>query len=184
MKLQILNNYPYENTIIYGYGGSASGSTVTMLKRLMPEGYSVEAFTYTQADCAKAREEILAYIREHDIDLVMGSSLGGFITHTLKGVPRILINPCWLPSEVLPSIGAPAELVATYAPFEKWAEEHAAEGHSLVHAFFADADELLGDKYVSAFLHHYPESHCHRISSGHHLSEEGARAIIEHLCNN
>lgn len=169
---------------IYGYGGSATGSTVTMLKRLMPEGYSVEAFTYTQADCAKAREEILAYIREHDIDLVMGSSLGGFITHTLKGVPRILINPCWLPSEVLPTIGAPAELVATYAPFEKWAEEHAAEDNSLVHAFFADADELLGDKYVSAFLRHYPESHCHRISSGHHLSEEGARAIIEHLCNN
>ena len=38
---------------IYGYGGSATGSTVTTLKRLMPEGYSVEAFTYTQADCAK-----------------------------------------------------------------------------------------------------------------------------------
>ena len=27
---------------IYGYGGSATGSTVTMLKRLMPEEYSVE----------------------------------------------------------------------------------------------------------------------------------------------
>ena len=169
---------------IYGYGGSAAGSTVTMLKRLMPEGYSVEAFTYTQADCAKAREEILAYIREHGIDLVMGSSLGGFITHTLQGVPRILINPCWLPSEVLPSIGAPAELVATYVPFERWAEEYAADDNTLVHAFFADADELLGDKYVSAFLHHYPESHCHRIPSAHHLSEDGARAIIEYLCKN
>ena len=45
---------------IYGYGGSATGSTITMLKRLMLDGYSVEAFTYTQADCAKAREEILA----------------------------------------------------------------------------------------------------------------------------
>ena len=126
----------------------------------------------------------MAYIREHDIDLVMGSSLGGFITQTLKGLPRILINPCWLPSEVLPAIGAPAELVATYAPFEKWAEEHAAEDKSLVHAFFADADELLGDKYVSAFMCHYPKSHCHRIHSRHHLSEEGARAIIEYLCNN
>ena len=118
---------------VYGYGGSASGSTVTMLKRLMPEGYSVEAFTYTQADCAKAREEIFEYIREHEIDMVIGSSLGGFITHTLQGMPRILVNPCWLPSVELPRIGASAELVATYAPFEQWPEEHAAEESARVH---------------------------------------------------
>jgi hypothetical protein len=42
---------------IYGYGGSATGSTVTMLKCLMPAGYTIEAFTYTQADC------VTAYIR-------------------------------------------------------------------------------------------------------------------------
>lgn len=168
---------------VYGYGGSATGSTVTMLKRLMPEGYTVEAFTYTQADCAKAREEIFDYIREHEIDLVIGSSLGAFITHTLQGMPRILVNPCWLPSVELPKIGAPAELVATYAPFEQWAEEHAAEDSTHVHAFFADEDELLGDKYVSEFLRHYPEQHCHRIHSGHHLSEEGARVIIAYLQN-
>lgn len=40
---------------IYGYGGSAQGSTCTMLRRLVPEGYMVESFTYTQADFAKAR---------------------------------------------------------------------------------------------------------------------------------
>lgn len=166
---------------VYGYGGSATGSTVTMLKRLMPEGCTVEAFTYTQADCAKAREEILNYIREHGIDLVIGSSLGAFITHTLQGMLRILVNPCWLPSVELPKIGAAAELVATYAPFEQWAEEHAAEDSTHVHAFFADEDELLGDKYVNEFLRYYPEQHCHRIHSGHHLSEEGAKVIIEYL---
>ena len=166
---------------VYGYGGSASGSTITMLKRLMPEGYTVEAFTYTQADCAKAREEIFEYIREHEIDMVIGSSLGGFITHTLQGMPRILVNPCWLPSVELPRVGASPELVATYAPFEQWAEEHAAEDSARVHAFFADEDELLGDKYMSEFLRHYPELHCHRIHSGHHLSEEGARVIIDYL---
>ena len=40
---------------IYGYGGSASGSSCTMLKRLVPEGYTVESFTYTQDDFVKAR---------------------------------------------------------------------------------------------------------------------------------
>jgi hypothetical protein len=57
----------------------------------------------------------------------------------------------------------------------------AAENKYLVHAFFADTDELLGERFVSAFLHHYPEFHCYCIPSGHHLSEKGA--IIEHLRN-
>lgn len=164
---------------IYGYGGSTIGSTVTMLKRLMPEDYSMESFAYTQADCAKAREEIIAYIKEHRIDLVMGSSLGGFITLTLTGVPRIVINPCWKPSEVLPMIGAPAELVATYAPFEE-AIEHPSDPQ-LVQAYFADTDELLGDKYIERYQRCYDASHCHRIVSGHHLSEAGARAILADL---
>ena len=167
---------------IYGYGGSATGSTVTMLKRLMPEGYAIEAFTYTQADCAKAREEILTYIDEHGIDLVMGSSLGGFITLTLTGVPRIAINPCWKPSVELPKIGAAPELVATYAPFEEAIERPA--DADLVQAYFADADELLGDKYIECYQHCYDASHCHRIVSGHHLSEEGAKVIIEDMMGN
>lgn len=164
---------------VYGYGGSATGSTVTMLQRLMPEGYSIEAFTYTQADCAKARQEILAYIAEHEIDLVMGSSLGAFITLTLTGVPRIVVNPCWEPSVVLPVLGAPASLVATYAAFEE-AIEHP-EDPERVQAYFADADELLGDKYIERYQRHYDASHCHRIVSGHHLSEAGARAILADL---
>ena len=164
---------------IYGYGGSATGSTVTMLKRLMPEGYTIEAFTYTQADCAKAREEILAYVAEHEIDLVMGSSLGAFITLTLTGVPRIAINPCWKPSVELPKIGATPELVATYAPFEE-AIEHP-DDPELVQAYFADADELLGDKYIECYQRCYDASHCHRIHSAHHLSEEGAKVIIEDM---
>lgn len=167
---------------IYGYGGSATGSTITMLKRLMPERYSVEGFTYTQADCAKARQEILAYIKEHEIDLVMGSSLGAFIALTLTGVPRIIVNPCWLPSVELPKIDAPADLVATYAPFEEGIENPT--DPQLVHAYFADEDELLGDKYIESFNRCYDARHCHRIHSGHHLSEEGAKVIIGELIKN
>lgn len=164
---------------IYGYGGSATGSTITMLKRLMPEGYSIEAFTYTQADCTIARHEIIDYIKRHEIDLVLGSSLGAFITLTLTGVPRIAINPCWKPSEVLPKIDAPADLVATYAKFEEMIE-HPTDPQ-LVQAYFADNDELLGNKYVECYQQCYGASRCHSIASGHHLSEEGARVIIGKL---
>ena len=164
---------------VYGYGGSASGSTVTMLKRLMPEGYTVESFTYTQADFVKARQEILDYIREHNIDLVIGSSLGGFIALTLNGVPRIVVNPCWYPADELPRIDVSDEIVRTYAPYNRWVEEHITpDDRPLVHAFFGDQDELFGERYVGEFLRHYPEQQCHRIHSAHHLSEEGAMSIV------
>lgn len=48
----------------------------------------------------------------------------------------------------------------------------------MVHAFFGDRDELFGEKYIAEFLRHYPQEQCHRIPSGHHLSEEGAREIV------
>ena len=129
---------------IYGYGGSAQGSTCTMLRRLVPENYMVESFTYTQADFSKARQEILDYIREHGIDLVVGSSLGGFIALTLSGIPRIVVNPCWYPGEELPLIDVPHEIVRTYAPHDHWVQEHITEeDRPMVHAFFGDRDELF-----------------------------------------
>ncbi|MBO5787658.1 MAG: hypothetical protein J6R07_03185 [Bacteroidaceae bacterium] len=170
---------------IYGYGGSAQGSTCTMLKRLVPEGCTVESFTDTQSDFSKARREILDYIREHGIDLVVGSSLGAFITLTLNGIPRIVVNPCWFPGEELPKIDVPHEIVRTYAPYDHWVEEYITpEDRSLVHAFFGDRDELFGDKYIGEFLRHYPREQCHRIPSGHHLSEEGAREVVGWIAKN
>lgn len=169
---------------VYGYGGSANGSSCTLLKRLVPEGYTVESFTYTQADFVKARQEILDYIREHRIDLVIGSSLGGFIALTLNGMPRIVVNPCWYPADELPKIDVPDEIVSTYAPYNRWVEEHITpDDRHLVHAFFGDRDELFGERYVSEFLRHYPEQQCHCMRSTHHLSEEGAREIVKWLKN-
>ena len=124
----------------------------------------------------------------------MGSSLGAFITLTLSGIPRIVVNPCWYPGEELPLIDVPHEIVRTYAPYDHWVQEHITkEDRPMVHAFFGDRDELFGEKYIAHFLRHYPQEQCHRIPSGHHLSEEAAQKIItlgmsvrqaEGLCKN
>lgn len=124
---------------------------------------------------------MLVYIAEHGIELVMGSSLGAFITLTLTGVPRVAINPCCKPSVELPKIGATTELVATYAPFEEMIEHP--EAPELMQAYFADSDGLLGDKYIECYQNCYDASHCHRIHSAHHLSEEGAKVIIDDMLN-
>ena len=164
---------------VHGYNGMPEGYSCNLIKSVLPEGYTIEGVDYDQNDCALARQQIFDYIKAHDIDLVIGSSLGGFITLTLTGINRFVINPCCLPSVELPKIDVPQELIETYKPFEPLLDQASDEDRSLVRGFFGDHDELLGDRYIEFFSQRF--GHWQRISSGHHLSEEGAKMIAERL---
>ena len=94
----------------------------------------------------------------------------------LKGIQRIVINPCWSPSTELPKIGAPKDLVDTYAAFEPL-ERFAGDCDAI--GFFGDKDELLGDRYHKQFLSTFGNMTV--IPSGHHISDAGARIIASRL---
>lgn len=164
---------------VHGYNGMPEGYSCNLIKSVLPEGYTIEGVDYDQNDCALARQQIFDYIKDHGIDLVIGSSLGGFITLTLSGIKRFVINPCCLPSVELPKIDVPQELINTYKPFEPLLDQASNEDRNLVRGFFGDHDELLGDRYVEFFSQRF--GHWQRISSGHHLSLEGAKVIAESL---
>lgn len=164
---------------VHGYNGMPEGYSCNLIKSVLPEGYTIEGVDYDQNDCALARQQIFDYIKDHGIDLVIGSSLGGFITLTLSGIKRFVINPCCLPSVELPKIDVPQELINTYKPFEPLLDQASNEDRNLVRGFFGDHDELLGDRYVEFFSQRF--GHWQRISSGHHLSLEGAKVIAENL---
>ena len=164
---------------VHGYNGMPEGYSCNLIKAVLPEGYSIEGVDYDQNDCALARQQILDYIKTHHIDLVIGSSLGGFITLTLSGIPRFVINPCNLPSVELPKIDVPQTLIDTYKPFEPLLDQATDEDRRLVRGFFGDHDELLGDRYVASFDRQF--GHWQRIDSGHHLSEAGAKVIAVSL---
>ena len=164
---------------VHGYNGMPEGYSYNLIKAVLPKGYTIEGIDYDQNDCALARQQILDYIKTHSIDLVIGSSLGGFITLTLSGVKRFVINPCYLPSVELPKIGVPQQLIDTYKPYEPLLDEASDKDRLLVRGFFGDHDELLGDRYIESFSRQF--GRWQRISSGHHLSEEGAKVIAESL---
>lgn len=164
---------------VHGYNGMPEGYSCNLIKSVLPEGYTIEGVDYDQNDCALARQQILEYINAHNIDLVIGSSLGGFITLTLSGTKRFVINPCCLPSVELPKIDVPHELIDTYKPFEPLLDQASDKDRLLVRGFFGDHDELLGDRYVEFFSQRFGQ--WQRISSGHHLSEEGAKVIAGSL---
>lgn len=160
---------------VHGYNGMPEGYSCNLIKSVLPEGYTIEGVDYDQNDCALARQQILEYIKTHNMDLVIGSSLGGFITLTLPGIKRFVINPCCLPSVELPKIDVPQKLIDTYKPFEPLLDHISEEDRQLVRGFFGDHDELLGDRYIGFFESRF--GHLQHITSGHHLSMEGAKVI-------
>ena len=95
---------------------------VMVVSLLMVSGMPVHADDYGWME--SAREQILNFIDEFKIDLVIGSSLGGFITLTLNGIPRFVINPCWDPPVELCKLveqdAAFTKMIMTYMPYEIW----------------------------------------------------------------
>ncbi|MCQ2244055.1 MAG: hypothetical protein MJZ32_07335 [Bacteroidaceae bacterium] len=168
---------------IHGYNGSPEGSSCRLFRKYMPqEEWQVIGMDYTQDDCALALREIRETIEREGIDLVVGSSLGGFLTLLTTGIERIVINPCYLPSVELPKLGphnglpAPSkEMIATYAAFEPQLKTFSDEERYLITGYFADDDELLGDRYADMFIEDVRG--CYGIPGGHHVCEEAAKII-------
>lgn len=169
---------------IYGYGGSRLSRSVEKLRSALPrDRYDVLCYDYPQRDCAVALGFLKQKIRQHKVDLVIGSSLGAFLTLCLDvSLPKIVVNPCLVPSVELPKLkplpGKPVpspELIASYAPFEPSVFDRLPEGSR---CFMAEQDELLGTQYLDAMQQHLPTS---MIPGGHRLSDEAVQVIAQWL---
>lgn len=168
---------------IHGYNGSPEGGSYRLLKKHLPEGAEIFGMDYCQDDCATALEQIRKSIKEKSIDILVGSSLGGFLTILTTGIERYAINPCYRPSAELPKLGpqnglpAPEpEMIATYAALEPQLKEIEESDKEKIHVLLGDKDELLGDRYFDEIyedLGHKPRI----VFSSHHLSESAAETI-------
>ena len=92
---------------------------------------------------------------------------------------RIVVNPCWVPSEELPKVGYTGYLEDYKSLEQYWGEETKTIDTELCIGCFAPADELLGTKYMEEFKKHFKE--VYEIPGGHHISEEAARKIMTEI---
>lgn len=169
---------------IHGYNGSANGHSCQLFRKHAPAGWQVIGMEYDQDDCQVALQQIRQTVDDEKIDLVVGSSLGGFLTLLTTGVRRIVINPCYLPSVELPALGSIKELptpkpemIDTYAAYEDVLKTFDENERKLITGYFAPADELLADRYHETFrrdVHDFVTIH-----GGHHVVEE---AVVQ-ICN-
>lgn len=170
---------------VHGYNGKPNGESFKKLAKYAEiadfggEKVEMHSFDYDAADPYKARRDLRHYYLENDIDLIIGSSLGGFLAASCDFMRRIVINPCWTPSEELPKIGYEGE-TRKYTWLEEGLGNFAERGDAdLCIGCFAPADELLGTKYKNAFSKHFKETY--EIPGGHHLSDEAARKIMTEI---
>lgn len=175
---------------IHGYNSSStSGSCKLFYDYLTDKGWDVIGIEYDESNCAKAIDQIRKSILDNNIDMVAGSSLGGFLALLTTGIKRIVINPCYQPSVELPKIRKYSKelclpvpsikMIATYKRFEANLKGLSNDEKGMIYGYFSDRDELLGDRYHCAFR---DDIHDFRIiPGGHHLNESAVQIICEDI---
>ena len=168
---------------VHGYNGSAEGGSYRLLKKHLPNDAEIFGMDYCQEDCAAALDQIRRTVEERHIDVVVGSSLGGFLTILTAGIERYAVNPCYRPSAELPKLGpqnglpAPSsEMISTYAAFEPRLKQLDRTDCKKIHVLMGNRDELLGDRYfheISEDLGREPSM----VFSSHHLSDSAASTV-------
>lgn len=130
---------------IHGFRSSAQSSTILNIKANYHD-VEVHAFDVTHHP-VESIKKIEDYIADNDIDILAGTSLGGFYTLCAKvDIPKIAVNPAIAPEDslsVLPEIG---EEVEYYNPRE--------DGVMTFKCTLADLDEFRGiKKYITPVTH-------------------------------
>ncbi len=173
---------------IYGYGGNTTSVLCELLRENLKSEYDVRCYEYPQKDCARAKEYLEQIVKDEDIDIIVGASLGGFVTLALEiDKPKVVINPCMRPSVELPllkprpdhpdDVAPSAEMIATYAPYEDAVNAGKQHEHkNPVIGLFGQNDELFGTKYFKPFLDAYGDARL--IPGTHHDNKKAIPTIV------
>ena len=101
--------------ILYIHGYASKGHTGEAMEKLFKENFGITVYhPQFSPYYDKAQIEIDEFLKTHDIDLIIGTSLGGFMALNNPGYFRIAVNPVLDPYVTLPKIGVPKDIVDTY----------------------------------------------------------------------
>ena len=156
--------------LLYIYGFNSSAKTSTSARTFKTELVNFNVYTpdYPQEDGEKAYKFLQKYIDENDIDIVVGTSLGGFLALCLKCDYKIIINPACGAGDDIIKIGASIEQMTSYNKIRDlylW-KQHPKKQIAL----FGKYDNLVN--YKSEYIKKYGANDVYDINTEHHLSKE------------
>lgn len=161
---------------IHGYNSNKNSRTLTCLKKLLDDKtYNVIGYTYDYDYPDKVLSDIKNQIISNNINIVIGSSLGGFITLKLRNIFKIVINPCCFPSYELPKLGVPKNIADEYKRLEKslW-NNIDNEEREITFGIFGDHDELFSYKKIYESKY----NNVIDINDGHRISENNIKNVL------
>ena len=192
----MFNNILY----IHGIGSTGGGSTVTMFRKTFPNVniHSPEIPTMPK----EAFEFIRRYVKENNIDFVIGTSLGGFYAMMISGIPKLLINPAmYANKDIATAIGygvheyfRPRESgETTYTIDDNYIEELTFLANRYFNewkddeyiyetrAIFGTEDELLD--HIEDFKKEFNEANMRVAKFGHRMTEEVFKDVFVPFVN-
>jgi predicted esterase YcpF (UPF0227 family) len=167
--------------IIYIHGYNSSGETGRTLENMLKGKIKVHHFQIP-VNADEAFKKINNYLDEHpNISLVLGTSLGGFLTSRINGYLKLMINPCMLPSVELPKLGCDTELSNTYIKYENDISFLDTEERLSTFLMFGTDDELIDYSGMCKMI--YNKKHISEIPGGHHRvsNEELKKYVIPQI---
>ncbi|MEI6754145.1 MAG: YqiA/YcfP family alpha/beta fold hydrolase [Paludibacter sp.] len=167
---------------IHGFGSTGNSQTVQGLQKALGNDATILApqFSNDLSTVAQIKHNI-AEAKKHKNEfrpnVVIGSSFGGFIATFLNGSPRILINPCLLPSERLHNLSPnmSKEDIELLKALEN-SHDIDWEMRFEMYGLFGLHDELFS--YLNLFKKLYGESKTYTMPCGHRIDAEN---IENHL---
>jgi len=167
---------------IHGFGSTGNSQTVQGLQNILGNEATILAPQFsndlgTVAQIEQNIAEAKKYKNEFRPNVVIGSSFGGFIATFLHGSPRILINPCLLPSERLHHL-SPNMSKEDIELLKALETSHDIDGEMRfeIYGLFGLQDELFS--YLNLFKKLYGESKTYTMPCGHRIDAEN---IENHL---
>ena len=152
--------------ILYVHGFNSSGSTGRFMKEYFGNlGYEVYA-PEIPPTFKEAKDLVEKIVRDENIDLVIGTSLGGFITLNIQeSVLRVAINPTLNPYGTLPKLGCKKEIYESYK--DKSVKDNIdAEIRTVTYGMFGGKDKIVNFK--DEFEKLYLKSHTYFIPTMEH----------------
>lgn len=163
---------------VHGYHGHADGKSASLIKKEFSD-FDVYSINYDETNCETARETISKFIYENNIDICIGSSMGGFILLSIDDIAKIVINPCMNFESSYKLIDMSKEHAETFIKYDNKVVTPQLEDKCCTIGIFGRQDSLFGDKFVDVFRKSYNNPII--VDCDHHLDESIIGTIREQV---
>ncbi|MFA6839146.1 MAG: YqiA/YcfP family alpha/beta fold hydrolase [Dysgonamonadaceae bacterium] len=168
---------------IHGFGSDANLLTSQTIRKELSTDFQVITHSFSN-DYGKFQamigniEQAKELLKSKNIDLVIASSMGGFVGMGCTGITKILINPCMKPSEqlrlrIVPDISD--EQLNEYRTFESFLLQNP-EDVKQTYGLFSTKDELFS--YKDLFDTTYNPENSFSMDDTHRISIRSIRDVL------